>query len=432
MVAVEYADFKLCCKKFVTEKLFYVVFIFNVFTYWLYYTTFKVNSERLQLLILFLLFVKICFQKYSSSEIFRVVFFLFVGGVSYVLTGADRLFITMLFIIAGQGIDIKKLSKYAIFCQIIIIVMAVTCSLLGIIPNLMQETDSGGLRQSWGFTHPNAFGSIFMALACSIAIYFFPRYSFSFYVFLVFIGLIIFYIACSRTSAYCVAILVILCISSSRCIGRHQFVDVDCFSYSLKKEKVIERDINFILRSFLYGFIAIISLSVYFMVHFDINTKWMYALNEALSERLALMNTCYKEIGIRLFGFYRDVLNAPNDEFYVLRGSETNLIGATRNLVDNVYGKSLILYGIVPSIIFFSLYFAFFYKALKEKRFDSCVLGAFVYVIVGFAEWSSISFAVNYFLVGLASVIYEEKKSYICEDVSNLNEMSKDNKNGMQ
>ena len=386
---------------FKSEYLYYAAFTLYSIAYLLAYTTFKFPLFKIQEAAWAVLLVKVCMQKYRRSEIVFAIVLLSLGFYTVFVTNDYNFFSAILFIIAGQEIDIKKLSKLASVCLSVVITIVVVSYFLRIIPEESLYSESGLLRHSWGFSHPNRFGSTVFALVCSVAVYYFPKCSFPQICFFAPAAFAIDSVARSGTSAYCVLIVAALCLANSY--------------FASKKQSAV-------LKMFLFGFVFLSSVSLYFMIFYDVNSQWMFNLNDLFSRRLELMNMSYKEIGFGIFGLDSNTLSKPAQ--MGMLGPETE----NGNLIDNMYVKTLIMYGLVPFIVMYSLYYIFFRKALIENNFCAAVFGLFLFSIFGFTEWSGTHFALNYCMVGFTSIIYNSNKTLhvTCENNSNVEKYKND------
>ncbi len=326
--------------RFEPGYLYYGAFAVYVITYLLNYMTFGFSMSKLQIVSEILLVMKLFTQKYERYEIPAVIACLLMGFATIFVTNDYNLFTSVLFIAAGQGINIKKLSKLAFVCCSVVVAAVMISFFLGIIPEI-SYLGKDVLRHSWGFSHPNRFGSTVFALVCSVAVYYFPKCSFPQICFFAPAAFAIDSVARSGTSAYCVLIVAALCLANSY--------------FASKKQSAV-------LKMFLFGFVFLSSVSLYFMIFYDVNSQWMFNLNDLFSRRLELMNMSYKEIGFGIFGLDSNTLSKPAQ--MGLLGSELE----KGNVIDNMYIKTLIMYGLVPFLVLFSLYFIFFRKALKEKK----------------------------------------------------------------
>jgi hypothetical protein len=86
-----------------------------------------------------------------------------VFGISWILSDSGTFFMQLMFIIAAKEINLQKLPRITIVCQMIIVPIIICLAMVGAIENISFMYERINLepvyRQSLGFRHPNALGA---------------------------------------------------------------------------------------------------------------------------------------------------------------------------------------------------------------------------------------------------------------------------------
>lgn len=119
--------------------------------------------------ITFLFFtIKTALTKYSWKEYLAILLFLFLGAISYFVTGRNEIVRVVMFIAACKDIDMQKCLKLVFYMTIAGCVVIMLLSLMGIYGDvsLTQDYGRGGLetRYTLGLGHPNALQCMVWAL----------------------------------------------------------------------------------------------------------------------------------------------------------------------------------------------------------------------------------------------------------------------------
>jgi hypothetical protein len=299
-----------------------------------------------------------------------------VGFISWQTTSDANLLILAAFVVSGEDVNAKTLAKILLWIEIVLIFSVVSLSFIGVISssNVAQLSDGNLItRYSLGFTHPNRLGSNLLAICCAFAVIQYPNFKASHLVLYAICALITYFVAFSRTSTLLIA-----------------FVPVVSIGFSIAAAKENQRPFILLI---VVGFAAMVMASLYVTINFDPTNSFMQKLNGAFSGRPYLANYYYRLYGVTAFG------RNPNTMVQVIN----NIEGV---VIDNAYSKLLIVFGYIPSILFYVMYVAIFIHAYRSNHLDSCLLGAFIYACVGVTEWQVMHFAMNYCLIGFSMVLF--------------------------
>lgn len=297
--------------------------------------------------------------------LFPLIIFL---GMSTYFSGSWNLALLVLFAIASDGVDVKKIAKILIIIYSSILLLTSLSARLGIIPSYPIKGDGGLVRDPMGFTHPNTFSSFVVVVCCAFAIVRFKKfnlmdlfvYSFGFF--------LCWSIAYSRTSSICIA-----------------FILVVSMVFSLIKSKNIHKAM-YTLIAFLFLIECIFSL--YLMMHYTSSSPWMTNLNRLLSGRLELANYFYLNFGTNPFGFDYSKIQI----FYN---------GYTSFVVDNAFCHIILESGYIVATIFYVVYFLAIIRARKNGLYSLNAYGLILYVPVAFCEMSAFLVCFNFALISV-------------------------------
>ncbi len=366
-------------RDFAAKLMYYLAFSIYSAAYILSYTT--LDNYRLtsvtQYVSIVLLIAKICFQRFSYKELAVICLFLTVGLLSWVQTDDKNFLIFFAFIAAGKNISVKKLAKIILIEEIVICLIVVIFSQIGFIENIVQiRTSETGFRMRYamGYSHPNRFGSSILAIACAYAISKFPKFQFLDVIFYLSLSLLVTIIADSRTSA--LTILVVMLVSA------------------IVSKTYITRTRFIICVSMFFIFMCIFCLSIYAMFSYDGSNYLLAKMDTFLSGRFTLSHFYFERFPLKLFG-------------YKVSSLDNLIFGYDNIVIDNAYVKLFILYGIIPGILFITLYIWLFVHALKVNTISAVLFGAFIYACVGLTEWQTMHFAMNYALIGCSALLYQ-------------------------
>lgn len=322
-----------------------------------------------------LLFIRFVAQAPSIKQFIISACFVIAGLISWHETADMNFLLLMAFIVSGYGIDVKRLAEIVFWTELLSIAFVCSLALLGLIDSITLLRDGVGLRTSLGFSHPNRLGSNVLALCCAYAVMRFPNFRVRDVLLYIASALFIIAVPDSRTSA----VLVLL-------------TPLIAFIYS-KATHLRNRRPVIVLMGLIVA--LLIYLSLFFMVNYDPGNAVFSTINDFFSGRLYLSHYYYSLYPPTAFGIN------PNNMIHEVYGQAVEGV-----FIDNAYAKLAIVFGYIPSFIFYIVYFTLFFEAFKRNRLDVSLLGAFIYACVGLTEWQVMHFAMNYCLVGFSALLF--------------------------
>lgn len=364
---------------------YYVAFGLYVFVYGLSRTLFTsflfLSADAIidvgRIVCVLLLIMKLFTQHYSRRQLFGLVA---VGAITIatLYTTKDwNIVLLFFFIVAGQGISVRKLAAIAMPIQLAMLLLTSGFAAAGVIESRFVYRSVDGvmqLRSSMGYAHPNSFGQSVLSVCCSIAILRLPKFNLvDLLIYIIGIAMCNTY-ADSRTSMVCIAFVALLALAFRVFSGRK----------SMKWLSVIAAIAAF----------GAVCFSFFMMLFYDPSVPWMNGLNSVLSARFSLAHSYYTNYPLKPFGYESQSVAVIINAYYTQYGP------------DNAYVRMLILNGVLPAAIFITLYLLTFLRFAKQRRFDVCVFGLFIFAIAAIMESYSLAFAANYCLVGTTCLIY--------------------------
>lgn len=119
-------------------------------------------------LVIVLIFLTILFQNqiYRIKEIAWVVIIFAIVVISYFLSKDNIILKAIMLIIASKDINFKKFIKFDLVIKVIFCFIIIIFSQIGIAENYVILRADGTIRQSLGFSHPNALAAYWLSICC--------------------------------------------------------------------------------------------------------------------------------------------------------------------------------------------------------------------------------------------------------------------------
>ena len=322
-----------------------------------------------------LLLVKLVRDREASVRYAVAVLLVVVGGLSFWFAGAWRFSALFFFIAAGKGVSIRALAGIVLGVQLAVLAATLPLGLAGQLYSftVWREVDGTWMpRFSYGYSHPNFLGQVFLTIALAFAVVRFPRFHVADAVVYVALGLAAAMLVWARTASACIVLTALLALASPIIVR----------TWSRQRAAAIGA---------LLAFCAAAALSLAMMVFYNPDVPWMQALDQALSTRFSLAHRFYEVFGVEPFG--RATMAVKLEDF-------------VQESPDNIYALALVKHGIVPALCLGALVLATFLDAVRQPRWDACILGLLVYVVGGVMEMYAINFTLDFFLVGASFMLY--------------------------
>lgn len=339
----------------------------------------SVIDSLVQVIVLALLAFKFIFQRAKPGSWALAVVAILIFFISWRKSGEGWLFWLAVFVVCGQGVELKSLARLTLFLSVVTILFSITITSTGLAENYLSSR-LGTQRYGMGFTNPNYFGCYLLLLCLSFSTLRFGKNPLPDICLL----LITTFVNLSLTDSRSSALLSLVAI-----------VALEVF-YGVKSTKARKA----ITVAIVAASIILVGFSLYLMVFFDASVGWQHELDSLFSGRFHLMNSYYEMGPLTLFG--KDYSGyAP---IYWVRGKAVSFV------VDNAYCHILLRYGIIPFIAFIAAYGILLYRLLKTNRWDALLFGTALMVVFGFSETLGVKVESNFFILAMAPLVVYWKK----------------------
>ncbi len=320
------------------------------------------------------------YQKYQVKELIVYMVLLVVSVLIYYKSGGRDFLDCMLIICISKDINFKEFARKALKLWIAFMLFVVFFSCIGVIDSMILiRIETGRLRNSLGFSHPNSLGIyVFQIIAGYMYIYCNEKFKISSYFIMLVITSVIYYITDSQTSFVLSCMLIL-------------FVAVYC---SISRGILSLKQINRILRvGILMACVIVYYMIRYYWIHTDELSL------ETLVSRINLAQKYLNAYGVNLFG---------NN---ILMGNNVALPGYVSgySYLDNSQVWYLVKYGVVGFVIFFANYAILIVKTIKQRETILCVIG-FIYLIYSVFEVLPCKICFNFMLIYMGIVLHKSNK----------------------
>lgn len=332
----------------------------------------------------------IFFNEYTVKNILRVICLIFLLLVTRLIVGVSPLLDLLIVTLGLQSIQLEKILKTFFSAQVISAVLTLILFFLNIIPDRLLIRD-GVERSSLGFWHPNTTGLVLLSIF--ILTLFISKRKNILLVLIIFnfLSYLVFMSTNSRTSFILIGCSTLIAIFDLIIQGKARLI--------LKSKWIIP---TLIVMFFLGSYIA---SSIYSSAPSNL---FLNELNTMLSNRISIGSRFIDEYGISLFG-NPIIYNSSNFNNQVV-------IGASYWVLDNIYLKYILNYGLVSSILLISYFYVVISK-LNSKYIVAFNLYSLVYLIYGLSEQSAFSITINVFMLfGIIVLNPNNNKKFIQED----------------
>ncbi|PFN80596.1 hypothetical protein COJ85_29715 [Bacillus sp. AFS076308] len=338
--------------------------------------------------IVAILLLKIITRKYvRRSSVAKSCVILLLGFVSSHFSGSSFLSPFFVFLAAADRMEVRKAVKSIFYAQILAILVTISLALSGVIVNTTTIRDSGLVRQSFGFGHPNTFAQKVLQVSIIFLYLKYDQIKFKHLIIVGIIGTIIYRLTNSQTAFYMTLLDIVL------------FV---LYMHSQKRGQFLSKVSEWMIRALKYICIIVAGFSVYASIVYQDN----YLIGgidteSSLYSRFSQMYLYLKTYSITLFGqplYYHNSISssiANSSGLYTL---------------DNSYIYLLLGFGVVVFLLFIIIYARRIYKAIKDKEYVIAIIMT-SYVLAGFTETSLIRFSYNFTMLFLFNIIWKSQKS---------------------
>ena len=308
------------------------------------------------------------FQKYTGIQLLMVSILTIVFFVGYYFSGAYRILIGLLFVIAAKDIDVLNVAKIAMKTIAFMIILIAIFSLVGITNNTISVRD-GAVRFTLGFRHPNNLGDqVFQFFACWI----FTRWhKIRWFDYLwVFSLALLFYFFCNSRTSFYLTIFLLVCAFAFKSVAKNNTLIL------LVKVIIVLCPI----------------ISIFLTVFYDRSNSILLGFDSLFSGRLQLAHEHYLFAGFSLYG-------------------QKDTIKTLGFALDNAYVYNAIVFGMVSLFFILTAIYLCIIKAEKEN-YTPAIIIITAYCLYSLFELVLFSPTSNILLLLLLSyVLYSSKRS---------------------
>ena len=382
-----------CLKKYYTNNKEYI-YIFS----FLVYVVASLLSNKLELseicilvlkatkyLALVPILIKILLfdiQKYNNkTKIMIVLLFILVLVSAFFNNHYRTLFRYLVLIIGSYNIDIKKIMKYFYRTEIIILTTIIILSIFDILPNSLF-TRNGNIRQSIGFAWPTFPSLILFTLTCVYLYIKKTNVKMDEYIFLLLLNILMFIITNTRFELLCSILIIIMSLM-------YKYIKSDRFN-----------SIVVLLAKFIMPIMTVVSVVLCFT--YDPEVEFYTKMNDASSDRIALMSEAVHEYGLPLLG---DKISFKGQKDKV-EGEEFK-----QTVVDNGYINLILNYGFIVLMVLECLYYVVVTRVGKHNIFVSYLI--IILALHSFINPQLMQIVYNPFMLFLVFAIIDDNKKRI-------------------
>lgn len=286
----------------------------------------------------------------------------------------------VILMIAVRGIKKEKIIKITLVIDIIYFFLTIYGTLKNILPDWVYFRE-GDIRHSLGFSYPTVTMGFFLSI---VMMYIFLRKSkIQIYEIgiLAILNIILYEYTAGRTSFYLINLILIVSLLSKNTIL------VDKFKNNIVFKKI--------LKILCYALPTIFLISILLVtILYANNNKFIYKVDDILSNRIKLTLKAFEENNITLFG-EQIVWKGWGGYGYL---NSINTKNFNYNYVDNSFARLLFDYGIIGTILIIALYTAVLVKANKQKEYW-LIFQIFIILILANMEICLVNINRNVFLL---------------------------------
>ncbi len=250
-----------------------------------------------------------------------------------------------IFLTGAKDVSFEKILKSYFVISLSIILFAFAASMLEVIENLQYETDTRGIRNSFGIIYPTDFAAHIFFLMLVFLYLRKERVKIHNYIICMFITVLVYHFCKTRLDSICMGLLIV----------GHMFIKYRTTGKKsdIKKRKKWSLPVICGMCSMPAGMVIMWILTKLY----DMGVPVTYDIDRLISNRLRLQSHAVAEYGIRIFGQYIKMVGNG--------GSET--LPADYFFIDCSYYFIILQYGLVFGVLVFAVYIL----CSKKYRLDS-------------------------------------------------------------
>lgn len=310
------------------------------------------------------------FNKYSVNELVIIIGCAILLFIVWLMAGSSPLLELLIIIVGLKKIPLKKILNTYFCTQLIAFCSIFILYYLSLIPERIVFRD-GIERSSLGFWHPNTLGLMLMSLLL-LSIISKNKWKRLYYVFFFnLINIITYPITGSRTSFYLIILSTII------------FVLTHIFK--LEKSRLLKIKLIIPLSFIGLSILTIVIVNLYIK-----GNHYAIGVNKLMTNRISIGSRFFDEYGLSIFG-QKVRYNSPN---YLTQ----SVINFEYRVLDNIYLKYFINYGVITIGLFSSYLYAIAYK-LNNKYIVLWNSYFLIFILLGLSEQSAFNYLVNFFVI---------------------------------
>lgn len=285
----------------------------------------------------------------------------------------------VILILGFKNIDFRNLMVKTRTTMIYTSILITSLSLFGVIQNV-QKYNGNYLGNSYGFSHPNMLASVFFTIL-TISMYLnYNQITFQRILMYSSVALVIYYLSSSKTFIMLWFMALVLLLIFKKNSRRH--------IYLLKK--ILP------LTALIFSILSILAVYKY-----DQGSQIWMSLNNFFTGRITLAKNAVDTYGITWFG----------SKVSWITTEKAAIENVATNVIDNGYLRLLIIYGIIPFVLFIIGLTLLIKRKVKENSMDQvfCII---LFLIYGFMEAALFNPQINVFLLLIGELVYINIRAY--------------------
>ena len=325
--------------------------------------------------------IAIFFNRYTMKEIVIILSLLLLFIITDILAGSSPLLELLIFIVGLKEVPLKSILKTYLLTSLISYVGIILLNFLSVIPDRLVIRD-GIERSSLGFWHPNT-TSLGLLTIYLLAMYLSKdKYKVLLTIIFGILSMVVYTFTNSRTSMILILVAGLFTL----------------ISYIFRNAKYNILGTKHVLPFIFIGLTVISWIVSILYIH---QNALAIQLSQLLSNRISLGARFIQEYGLSLFG-QPIQYNSSNNLTQVV-------IGFQYRVLDNVYLKYLLNYGIISIVGLFLYLYILMYKLNKKNRI-LVNMYLLIYLFYGLAEQSAFNATVNFFMC-FGVILFTNKKN---------------------
>lgn len=313
-------------------------------------------------------------QYYKIKTFFLLVFITIITTISYIMSDDNIVLKAVLLIIISKDIKFKQFIRFDLLMKVTFTILIIILSKFGISENYIILRADGTLRQSLGFSHPNALAAYWLSICCNFIYLSNNKYLLLKTIGCVITTLFVEYLTDSRTVIICVYLMLSLVICNN-------YFNINFFRKFISKLIILSPIILFsfsLLCAYLYSYSLIIR-----------------NIDRLLSKRIYYTDLFMQKYNITLFG----------QEIETVSSVQSRLFNISPQILDNSYILLLLKFGLLLLICVCLLLCTRLILAYQQKDVLLIII-LLIFIISGFFESWLIKINYNPFLLSLSPLIF--------------------------